>query len=111
MLEGEGCRSFAGNFQHPYHGFIMRTIPIRMSTAEIRQELHRLIDQIDDRMLKAVFAMVRTYEAEEDPIIGYDTDGKAVRASEAREQLLAEVAAAKRGEYTTLEDFKKEVEN
>lgn len=84
-----------------------------MSTAEIRTEIHDYLDRVEDEsFLKVVHSMLGTYMKEQaDPIIGYEIDGTPVRASEARKQLLAEVEAAKRGEYTTLEDFKKEVEN
>jgi hypothetical protein len=55
--------------------------------------------------------MLDTYlKEQEDPIIGYEIDGTPVRASVARQQLLAEVEAAEKGDYITLEDFKKEVE-
>ncbi len=40
-----------------------------MSAAEIRAELHRLIDQLDERFLKAVFMMVSVYQKpEKDPL-------------------------------------------
>jgi len=78
-----------------------------MSTTEIRAELHQLIDEIDDRFLKAVYLMVRSYQ-EKDPIIGYDIDGTPRSASELTAMLDDEVAAASRGEYKTIEEFRKE---
>lgn len=77
-----------------------------MSTIEIRDEMHKLIDQIDDRFLKALYLIVCSYQAKE-PIIGYDIDGTPRTASELTAILDKEVEAAQRGEYITIEEFQK----
>jgi hypothetical protein len=78
-----------------------------MSTIEIRDEMHKLIDQIDERFLKALYLMVSTYQAKE-PIIGYDIDGTPRTASELTAILDKEVEAARRGEYITIEEFQEQ---
>ena len=78
-----------------------------MSTIEIRDEMHKLIDQIDERFLKALYLMVSSYQAKE-PIIGYDIDGTPRTASELTAILDKEVEAAQRGEYITIEEFQKQ---
>ncbi|MCB0705324.1 MAG: hypothetical protein KDC34_08445 [Saprospiraceae bacterium] len=78
-----------------------------MSALKIRSELHELIDQVDERFLRAVYLMVSTYQGK-DPIIGYDLDGRPRTASELTDILENEVALARRGEYITIEAFQKE---
>lgn len=83
-----------------------------MSAVEIRAEINAYLEKVqDESFLKVVHSMLDTYvQEQEDPIIGYEIDGTPVRASAAREELLADVEAARNGEYITLEDFQKEVE-
>ncbi len=78
-----------------------------MSTTEMRSELHQLIDQVDERFLKAVYLMVRAYQ-EKDPVISYDIDGTPRTASELTAILDEEVEAARRGEYIAIEEFQKQ---
>jgi phospholipid N-methyltransferase len=83
-----------------------------ISALEIKAEIQSYLEQVkDESFLKVVHSRLDTYVKEqEDPIIGYEIDGTPVRASVAREELLADVEAAKKGEYITLEDFRKEVD-
>lgn len=84
-----------------------------MSTVEIRSEIDSYLDQLDDKFLKAVLAMLKTYSEEqeaEDPIVGYTIDGRPKRASVMREQLRKEVEGAEQGEYITLDELRKKSE-
>lgn len=87
---------------------IAKTKLMFMSTVEIRNELHRLIDQIDERFLKAIHSMVSVYQAEEP--IGYDVDGAPIYGSELAEKLDKEVEEAKKGNYITIEELEKRSE-
>ena len=78
-----------------------------MSTLEMRQALHKRIDQIDEKFLKAVYAMVVAYLDEEDPIVGYEVDGRPIYASLLREELEKEVENAERGNYISAEELDK----
>lgn len=82
-----------------------------MSAAEIRLEIDRCLDLVkDESFLKVVHSMLNTYiqEKVEDPVIGYEIDGTAVRASEARKQFAEDLE--NRDEFMSLEDFEKELE-
>ncbi|MCH2084994.1 MAG: hypothetical protein MK226_21585 [Saprospiraceae bacterium] len=86
-----------------------------MSAAQIRAEIDSYLDQVkDENFLKVVHLMLNSYvkvqEPENDPIIGYEIDGTAVHASTARKEFEADIEAARRGEYITLEDLEKEAE-
>lgn len=79
-----------------------------MTIAEKRAHVLELLNQVDDDFLAAVHAMVETYvRLKEDPIIGYEADGTAVRASVARAQF--EEDLSKPEEFVSLEDFKEQL--
>ena len=91
-----------------------------MSTTDMRSEVANWLNDLDDNFLAAVHAMVGTYvakqevetqaeEAEDDPIVSYDVvTGTPRTASELTAILDKEVEAARRGEYITLEDLRKQ---
>jgi hypothetical protein len=82
-----------------------------MNTVDMRAESHRILDRVDERFLEVVHAMLLAYarQAETEPIVGYDAATGAPRtASELTAFLDSEVEAVRRGEFTSLEDFKKE---
>lgn len=81
-----------------------------MSAIELRAQVHQHIDELDEAFLKVIYAMLETYQQQQqaDPIIGFDVDGKPKRASIMKMELKKEVEEAKKGNYTTIEDLKKE---
>lgn len=86
-----------------------------MSAVEIKAEIKRYLEQVEDeRFLKVVHSMLDTYlkesSEEEDPIIGYEVDGTPITTSTFLEQAEESMAEVKRGEYTTLEELEKESE-
>lgn len=85
-----------------------------MSAVEIRAEIDSLLDKVqgqNESFLKVVHSMLSTYvQGQEDPIIGYETDGTPVTASAFLEQADEAMAAVERGEYITLEELEKESE-
>jgi len=80
-----------------------------MSTAEIRSEVHRIVDQLDDRFLEVVHSMLGKYaEQHQDEVVGYDVDGTALTSTQAKEVYSKRVEAMKSGQFTTAEDLGKE---
>jgi len=82
-----------------------------MSTVEMRDKVHQMIDEVDNTLLEAIHAMLETYQKreEDDPIVSYDlVTGTPRSASELTAILEEEVAAVRRGDFTTFEDFQKE---
>ena len=81
-----------------------------MTTEELRQHCHDSIDQIDDeRILKVILDLVNSLERHlGDPIVGYEADGTAVRASEAKAQFAADLN--KPEEFVSIDDFARELE-
>lgn len=82
------------------------------NAAEMKADLHRYIDMLDDKFVAIVYAMVGAYmeQQEDDPIIGYDIDGNPMFASVAKREFKARLNAVDRGEYITLEELEKESE-
>lgn len=91
-----------------------------MSLAQIREELHQRIDIADERLLRMVYVMTEAYleeEEEEDAelaqiIAKHDESGpwKQMTEEELMEDLKESIAEIRRGEYISLEDLKKEME-
>jgi hypothetical protein len=79
-----------------------------MNAVELRNDLHQLIDQLDERFLKAVYAMISVYQADDkDPILGYETDGTPVTVSAFIKQAESAVAEAKKGKAISVEELEK----
>jgi orotate phosphoribosyltransferase-like protein len=85
---------------------------ISSNAAELRADLHRHIDRLDDKFISIVHAMVDAYleQQEDDPIIGYSVDGIPMYASVAKREFKARLEAVDRGEFITLEELEKESE-
>lgn len=85
-------------------------IMVSNNTAELRADLHRYIDQIDDKFIAIAHSMFSAYveQQEDDPIIGYSVDGEPMYASVAKREFRARLEAVDRGEYITLEELIKE---
>lgn len=83
-----------------------------MSTAEKRETLRQKIDELDEKFIEAIYAIVEAYEEkEEDPIIGYDIEGNPKRASVMKKIYNEQVKnAIEKGEFITIEDLEKEME-
>jgi len=77
-----------------------------MGATELRQSLHRIIDQADERFLRMVNSMANEY-AKEDKIVAYRA-GKALTKEELYHELKVAEEEIERGDYLTIEDFAKE---
>lgn len=90
-----------------------------MSLAQIREELHQRIDLADERLLRMVYVMTEAYleEDEEDAelaqiIAKHYQSGpwKQMTKEELMEDLKESIAEIRRGEYISIEDLEKEME-
>ncbi|MEX2370889.1 MAG: hypothetical protein WD578_07775 [Bacteroidales bacterium] len=78
-----------------------------MGTAEIKKEVQSYIDKADDRFLKMVHALAKSYEDEEED---YSLPGPPMNVETYRKMILRASDKAKAGHYTTSEDLEKEME-
>lgn len=80
-----------------------------MDSTQIRNEVHQIIDQIDESFLNVVHSMLDSYMQQKgNPVIGYDVDGNPKHAKEMEEVYKARVLRVEQGEYTSIEDLRKE---
>jgi trehalose/maltose hydrolase-like predicted phosphorylase len=83
-----------------------------MSTVEMRSEVHKMIDEIDDAFLAAVHALLGTYKQQQkEAVIGYEVDGTPITAAAFIEQADELMAEVERGEYVTLKELEQESES
>jgi Mg-chelatase subunit ChlD len=94
----------------------------KMSLAQIREELHQRIDLADEHLLMMVYDVMTEVDLEEEEeeedaelaqaIAKHDQDGpwKQMTEEELMEELKESIAEADRGEYISIEDLEKEME-
>lgn len=71
-----------------------------MSTSELRKRVHEIIDSSDDEVIKAVYTLLQTNDAEY--ILGASVEQYNKEIEDAE-------AAIDKGKYITQEDLKKEI--
>lgn len=78
-----------------------------MSVAEMRTDIKTWAEEMDENFISVVHAMMGTYakQQEENPVVGYETDGTEVRAKTLAEQVLRERDRAKKGEYISAQEL------
>ncbi|MGF1587276.1 MAG: hypothetical protein ACFCUM_18295 [Bacteroidales bacterium] len=82
-----------------------------MNTEELKKELHNFIEKADNRFLKMVHAMAKSYEDEEAIVVGYEVDGTPITKEELINEAREASAQVKSGNYITQEDLEKDVKN
>lgn len=82
-----------------------------MSAAEMRANVHRLIDNLDESFLKVVHSMLDTYIKEQEEkanaIIGHEIDGTPITVSKFLKQADEAVKQAKKGTGIDIEELEK----
>ena len=95
---------------------IVKTAP--MSTEQIKEVLHRRIEQVDESFLRIMYAMAEAYIKEiEDAALEEQIKNippppwaKPMTQEQLEARLAESTAQFERGEYITLEDLEKEME-
>jgi hypothetical protein len=77
-----------------------------MNTAQIKQELHKYIDNGDDRFLRLIHAVATNYGSDED----YTVPGPPMNIDTYRKRIQNAKERVKAGYFTTQEDLEKEME-
>ena len=79
-----------------------------MGAVELKIKINEYLDRVDSSFLNVIHAMLDAYVKENDSIIGYDTKGKPLYASEAKRQFNKDLEAVERGEFVTIDELKVE---
>ena len=80
-----------------------------MSASQIRTELHQYIDKADDRMVKAMYAMLQNYFEDDKSIVAYTTSGDPLTKEEYIQKVTTAYEEAKNGDVITTEELLKEM--
>ncbi len=89
-----------------------------MSTEQIKEVLHRRIEEVDERFLKVMFAMAETYiKEQEDAALEAEIEALPPNPDwkpMTKEELISEIEEAnaqiERGEFIDIDDLEKEME-
>jgi antitoxin component of RelBE/YafQ-DinJ toxin-antitoxin module len=79
-----------------------------MSTAQIRQQVHQYVDQLDDNFLQIVHAMMETYAKQQE--LPTDVPGLPASDEEIMESIERAEAQIAKGEYYTIEELEEKTE-
>ena len=79
-----------------------------MNTAEKRQYLHQRIDELDDKFLRVLHAMVEAYVTEQEEVVGYETGGNPITAADLIARAEASNQDIEAGRVHNLEEVMKE---
>ena len=80
-----------------------------MSTAEMKSEIHTLLEQVEDSYVEAIHTLLNNHVGkQDDPIISYDIDGNPQYASQMKEIFLEQLEEVKKGNFVTLDELKEE---
>ena len=71
-----------------------------MNTAALKKELHSYIEKANERFLKMVSTLAKSYEDEED-IVGYEADGSPITKEALIKEARESSAQVKSGNYIT----------
>ena len=82
-----------------------------MSIGEKRQALHQRIDELDDKFINAVYAMVEAYVENDNQIVGYQPNGDPITLSELKSNIKISEQQYEQGNYSTLDDLEKEMKS
>jgi len=83
-----------------------------MSLTEIRKEVHKYVDEIDEKALQGIFAFMKSYtENNEDEPVGYTASGEVLTREKIIQRARAASKRVKEGQFTTHEEVKKQIES
>jgi len=78
-----------------------------MSSIEMKSQIQEYLEQVDDSLVQAVHAMLGTYIAKQNDIVGYDIEGQPKYAAEMKQEYRKGLEAVARGEGKSLEEMKR----
>lgn len=80
-----------------------------MGLAQIKSELHQLIDHSDERLLRMIYAMASVYN--KGKVVAYDSSGKPLTKEDYNKRLEVAERQIVKGEVISQEGLEREAEN
>ena len=82
-----------------------------MSDTQVRQQLHKFIDLADERMIRAMYAMLKNYLQEDEGIVAFTVDGKPLTKQDVLASITDAISEVENGKGLSTEDIRKAKEN
>ncbi len=82
-----------------------------MSSAQVKKQLHDYIDQVDDRILHAMYAMLQNYLQQEEAIVGFTVQGQPLTKKDMIDSLNEAVSDVEKGKGISSDDIRKQKKN
>lgn len=82
-----------------------------MSVAHVKQQLLKYIDLADERMIRAMYAMLQNYLQEEDQIVAFSTQGQPLTKKDMIEALDKAVDDVEQGKGLSSDDIRNDKKN
>ncbi|WP_298323410.1 hypothetical protein [uncultured Dokdonia sp.] len=80
-----------------------------MGALELREEVLKKVQDADERLLAMINALAISYQESE--VIAYTVEGEPLSREQYKQELQEAKSEYKRGEYTAVDDFKKEIKD
>lgn len=80
-----------------------------MGAIELREEVLKKVQDADERLLAMINALAISYQESE--VIAYTVEGEPLSREQYKQELQEAKAEYKRGEYTAVDDLKKEIKD
>lgn len=83
-----------------------------MTASQIRKELHKYVDEVDESFLSDIHAVIQSY-IKKNPHnnVGYSAEGKPLTKEQVVKEVLKASKRVKAGQFISQEDLEKEAEN
>ncbi len=82
-----------------------------MDVSQVRKELHQFINLADDRMVKALYALMINYLEDDDSIVAYSTNGTPLTKADFVAEVRSAYEETKNGKVLTTEEVLSTLEN
>ena len=84
---------------------------IIMSATQVKEQIQKYIDQADERMIRAIYAMLQNYFDQEEEIVAFTVNGKPLTKKDMLDTLNQAVTDVENGKGLTSDDIRKEKKN
>ena len=82
-----------------------------MSATQVKEQIQKYIDQADERMIRAIYAMLQNYFDQEEEIVAFTVNGKPLTKKDMLDTLNQAVTDVENGKGLTSDDIRKEKKN
>jgi len=82
-----------------------------MSSTQVKEQIQKYIEQADERMIRAIYAMLQNYFDQEEEILAFTVDGKPLTKKDMLDKLNNAVSDVENGKGLTSDDIRKAKKN